>query len=124
MSTKISQREQIAAFMIRNSFATGHGDTLADLLSELEWQVKARAALPAGDGTGMDGWQTIDSAPKDGRWVFLHVPGHGPARARWHARMGWESHNNGREITKATHWRPMFGEPSAPISASSGGSGK
>lgn len=38
-----SQREQLAAFMLRNSFATGHGDTFADLLGELEWQVKERA---------------------------------------------------------------------------------
>lgn len=29
-------REKIAAFMIRNSIATGHGDTADDLLTELE----------------------------------------------------------------------------------------
>lgn len=36
-------REALAAFMLRNSFATGHGDTFASLLSELEWQVRERA---------------------------------------------------------------------------------
>ncbi len=36
--------EQVAQFMIRNSFATGHGDTLSELLGELELQVKERAA--------------------------------------------------------------------------------
>jgi hypothetical protein len=32
-------REMVAAWMIRHSFATGHGDTLAGLLEELSWQV-------------------------------------------------------------------------------------
>lgn len=36
----VSPEEELAAFMIRNGFATGHGDTFADLLGELEWQVK------------------------------------------------------------------------------------
>lgn len=36
----VAYREELAAFMIRNSFATGHGDTFDDLLGELEWQVK------------------------------------------------------------------------------------
>jgi hypothetical protein len=31
--------ERVAKWMIAHSFATGHGDTLDDLLSELEWQV-------------------------------------------------------------------------------------
>lgn len=34
--------EKLARWMIRNSFATGHGDTLEDLLTELEWQVRER----------------------------------------------------------------------------------
>lgn len=36
--------EKLAAFMLRNGFATGHGETVGDLLSELEWQVKERDA--------------------------------------------------------------------------------
>lgn len=32
--------EQLAAWMIEHSFSTGHGDTVEDLLRELEWQVK------------------------------------------------------------------------------------
>ena len=42
-----SEREQLAQWMIAHSFATGHGDTFADLLKELEWQV---AELRAVDG--------------------------------------------------------------------------
>lgn len=41
-------REKLAKWMIENSFATGHGDTIDDLLSELTWQVselRARAFL-------------------------------------------------------------------------------
>jgi len=34
-----AQKEQLARWMIRNGFATGHGDTFEDLLSELDWQI-------------------------------------------------------------------------------------
>jgi hypothetical protein len=37
---KRASRELVASWMINNGFATGHGDTLDDLLHELEWQVK------------------------------------------------------------------------------------
>ena len=33
-----AEREKVAAWMIRNGFSTGHGDTTEDLLSELEEQ--------------------------------------------------------------------------------------
>jgi hypothetical protein len=36
----MNDREKLAAWMIENSFATGHGDTMDDLLKELEWQVQ------------------------------------------------------------------------------------
>lgn len=35
-----SQREALAAIMMRQSLATGHGDTIGDLLTELEPQIK------------------------------------------------------------------------------------
>jgi hypothetical protein len=31
-------REVLATWMVKNSYATGHGDTFDDLLSELDWQ--------------------------------------------------------------------------------------
>jgi hypothetical protein len=34
-----AERERVAAWMLRRSYATGHGDTVEDLLNELEWQV-------------------------------------------------------------------------------------
>ena len=48
-----SATEKLATWMIAHGFATGHGDTLDDLLKELAWQVKAadtaRARLEATD---------------------------------------------------------------------------
>lgn len=36
----MSDMEKVAQWMLKNGFATGHGDTLDDLLEELTWQVK------------------------------------------------------------------------------------
>lgn len=35
-------RGQLAALMMRHALATGHGDTIADLLGELDWQLTER----------------------------------------------------------------------------------
>ena len=35
-------QEELAQWMVSHSFATGHGDTIADLLKELEWQIAER----------------------------------------------------------------------------------
>ena len=37
-----AERNKLAAWMIQRGFATGHGDTIKDLLKELEWQIKER----------------------------------------------------------------------------------
>jgi hypothetical protein len=34
-----AERNKLAQWMIQRSYATGHGDTVEDLLKELEWQV-------------------------------------------------------------------------------------
>lgn len=34
----VEAREALAQWMLKNSYATGHGDTIEDLLSELDWQ--------------------------------------------------------------------------------------
>lgn len=36
------EREKVAAWMLQRGYATGHGDTVEDLLKELEWQVVER----------------------------------------------------------------------------------
>ncbi len=37
-----AEREKVAAWMIERGYATGHGDTVEDLLKELEWQIAER----------------------------------------------------------------------------------
>jgi hypothetical protein len=37
--------EALAAWMIANSYATGHGDTVEDLIAELDWQHRERFAI-------------------------------------------------------------------------------
>jgi len=34
------EREKLAAWMMSQGYTTGHGDTIEDLLVELEWQVR------------------------------------------------------------------------------------
>ena len=42
-----AERNKVAQWMIQRSYATGHGDTVEDLLKELEWQVKEACAKVA-----------------------------------------------------------------------------
>ena len=37
-----AEREKVAQWMMSQGYATGHGDTIKDLLKELEWQIKER----------------------------------------------------------------------------------
>ena len=37
-----AEREKVARWIIHKGYATGHGDTIEDLLTELEWQVAER----------------------------------------------------------------------------------
>ena len=37
-----AEREKVAAWMIQRGYATGHGDTIEDLLNELDWQIVER----------------------------------------------------------------------------------
>jgi hypothetical protein len=37
-------REKLVRWMLENSFASGHGDTMDDLLRELAWQIAERIA--------------------------------------------------------------------------------
>ena len=35
-----AEREKVAAWMMRQGYATGHGDSIEKLLEELEWQIE------------------------------------------------------------------------------------
>ena len=37
-----AEREKLAAWMMRQGYATGHGDNIKDLLKELDWQIEER----------------------------------------------------------------------------------
>ena len=37
-----AERNKLAAWMIERGYATGHGNTVEDLLKELEWQIAER----------------------------------------------------------------------------------
>ena len=37
-----AERNKLAAWMMRQGYATGHGDTIKDLLKELGWQIEER----------------------------------------------------------------------------------
>jgi uncharacterized protein YnzC (UPF0291/DUF896 family) len=37
-----AEREKVAQWMMRQGYSTGHGDTVEDLLKELEWQIEDR----------------------------------------------------------------------------------
>jgi hypothetical protein len=39
---KRAQREKVAAWMMQRGYATNHGDTIEDLLHELEWQISEK----------------------------------------------------------------------------------
>jgi hypothetical protein len=36
------EREKVAQWMVERSYATGHGDTIEDLLTEIDWQAAER----------------------------------------------------------------------------------
>ena len=38
----MSDKEKLAKWMMRHEYATGHGDTIEDLLEELKWQIAER----------------------------------------------------------------------------------
>lgn len=38
-AAKVVEREKVAQWMVERSYATGHGDTIEDLLAELDWQI-------------------------------------------------------------------------------------
>ena len=42
------EREKVAKWMVERSYATGHGDTVEDLLTEIDWQAAERERKACG----------------------------------------------------------------------------
>ena len=59
MSTETAAREAVAKWMIERGYATGHGDTIDDLLAELVAQVRPVSKRPV----------AFRAPKKDGGWV-------------------------------------------------------
>ena len=69
------EREKVARWMMERGYATGHGDTIEDLLQELEWQIAENqpqefVLTQTNVGIGERGMQAYEEAKKRG-WVGI-----------------------------------------------------
>ena len=83
----LAEREKVARWMMGRGYATGHGDSIEDLLKELEWQKQEPVArvcygqftLTQTDvGIVEKGMQAYEEAKKRG-WVGISDEGEKPA---------------------------------------------
>ena len=44
-----AEREKVAAWMMARGYATGHGNTIEDLLQELDWQIREQERESRGE---------------------------------------------------------------------------
>ena len=44
-----AEREKVAAWMIARGYTTGHGDTIEELLQELDWQIREQERESRGE---------------------------------------------------------------------------
>jgi len=73
--------ELIAAWMVRQGFATGHGDTTEEILVELDWQV---AEIKARRDELLEALEKVDSywsSPGEDDWVTHYNTVLQPVRA-------------------------------------------
>ena len=67
-----AEREKVAAWMMGRGYATGHADSMEDLLQELDWQVQEPVArvcytlTQTNVGIGERGMQAYEEAKKRG----------------------------------------------------------
>lgn len=63
-----------------------------------------------------NGWQPIETAPKDGTWVLLWcrsnnplilVGGYSREFLQDYSWEGWIDRYNGEDVPTPTHWRPL-----------------
>jgi len=103
----------------KHGFATGHGDTVADMIREFSAQIRAPEAGEAKPVA----WRDIATAPKDGTFVdLLHRSGHRYSDTWWDEEDEvWVCIDQGDDAF--THWMPIPTPPSAhaaPVSADAG----
>ena len=122
MDTKEQARDVIARWHSSVPWTTD-GPAICDV----DYQY-ADAILSALDGAGLvieQGWQDIETAPKDGTEILVLCPYEGAGLVFWFSplnnhRGGWqpcsfdEGNWGGRSEPAPTHWRPLPTSPSAP----------
>lgn len=104
--------EILADWMMANGYATGHGDDVAALVGELDWQHRERM-----------GWKPIKTAPKNGTVIDVWLGNASPEdvefycspgtrrSANWHWFQGRFRPFSGLNVlvttVDPTHWRPL-----------------
>lgn len=66
------------------------------------------SALTAAGYAVEQGWQPIETAPKDRSWIMTYQPGHGRVRA---INIDYWAEEDGGWNGKPTHWRPLPAPP-------------
>lgn len=102
----------------RDVFLSSWGYSPDDFLGKaITAYLAASPSPPALDGAGREGWQPIETAPKDGTRVLLAAPGHltmiGSFEA-WktiHAAGPWWWSNGSMITPDPTHWQPLPAPP-------------
>lgn len=63
----------------------------------------------------MTGWQPIETAPKDGRYILLFDPSASPDHrvVRAHFNDYWETADGTTWLDNVTHWMPLPDPPEA-----------
>jgi len=62
-------REKVAAWMMRQGYATGHGESIEDLLKELEWQIREREREACANLLLNVSLDSMDADPRLQRWT-------------------------------------------------------
>jgi hypothetical protein len=81
--------------------------------NEFQFPIYASPSAP-------EGWQPIETAPKDGRHVILYCDYYGVGRCAWESWRGvWRSDdpNHGIGFPQPTHWMPLPDFPASSVRA-------
>ena len=87
----------------KHGYATGHGDTVGDIMREFNAQIPDRAQSP---------WMDIETAPKDGTWVLtLSWPWSKIPTSLYWDRYHWSDACEAYPSKKIAEWQPTHWMP-------------
>jgi hypothetical protein len=106
-------------------------DELVERLRELELRITAGANEACGQAADriealtaqlararQEGWQSIETAPKDGTVILFATPE--PGDWRYHMSRADDRWNGAIWLEKATHWMPLPAPPANPSDGDDG----